>query len=127
VHQQVRDLESHLRDKEVALLSSLHLLSERVQELLQHHVLLRMAEESAKIKAREFEEFQTMKDLEIQGMQEELEELEEEVQYRGVALPNRDNIIDNIQAEIHELYQHQVPAPAAPAEDTDPTSDVDES
>jgi hypothetical protein len=65
VHQQVRDLESHLRDKEVALLSSLHLLSEHVQELLQHHVLLWMAEEFTKIKAREFEEFQTMKDLEI--------------------------------------------------------------
>jgi hypothetical protein len=127
VHQQVRDLESHLRDKEVALLSSLHLSSERVHELLQHHVLLRMAEESAKVKAREFEKFQTMEDLEIQGMQEELEELEEEVQDRGVALANRDNIIDNIQAEIHELYQHQAPAPAAPAEDADPTSDVDES
>jgi hypothetical protein len=44
-----------------------------------------------------------MKDLEIQNMQEELEELEEEVQDRGVALANGDNIIDNIQAEIHEL------------------------
>jgi peptidoglycan hydrolase CwlO-like protein len=47
-----------------------------------------------------------MKDLEIQGIQEELEELEEEVQDRGVALTNRDNIIDNLQAEIHELQQH---------------------
>jgi hypothetical protein len=27
-----------------------------------------MAEESAKVKAHEFEEYQTMKDLEIQGM-----------------------------------------------------------
>jgi hypothetical protein len=36
-------------------------------------------------------------------MQEELEELEEEVQDRGVALTNRDNIIDNLQAEIHKL------------------------
>jgi chromosome segregation ATPase len=60
-------------------------------------------------------------------MQEELEELEEEVQDRGVALTNRDNIIDNLQAEIHELQHHQVPIPAAPAEDADPTSDVDES
>jgi prefoldin subunit 5 len=60
-------------------------------------------------------------------MQEELEELEEEVQDCGVALTNRDNIIDNLQAEIHELQQHQVPTPAAPAKDADPTSNVDES
>jgi hypothetical protein len=87
----------------------------------------RIAEESTKVKACEFEEFQTTKDLEIQGMQEELEELEEEVQDHGVALTNRDNIINNVHAEIHELQQHQVPAPAAPTEDADPTSDVDES
>jgi hypothetical protein len=37
-----------------------------------------------------------VKDMEIQGMQEELEELEEEVQDRGVALVNRDNTIDNL-------------------------------
>jgi hypothetical protein len=55
------------------------------------------------------------------------EELEEEVQDRGVALPNRDNIIDNIQAEIHEVQQHQAPTLVAPAEDADPTLDVDES
>jgi hypothetical protein len=65
-----------------------------------------MAEESAKVKTREFEEFQTVNDLEIQGMQEEMEELEEEVQDRGVALANRDNIISNLQAKIHELQQH---------------------
>jgi uncharacterized membrane-anchored protein YhcB (DUF1043 family) len=127
VCQQVRDLESHLHDKEEALLSSLRHSSEREQELLRHRVLLRMAEESAKAKAREFEEYQTVKDLEIQGMHEELEELEEEVRDHGVALANRDNIIDNLQAEIHELQQHKAPAPAALAEDADPTSDVDES
>jgi hypothetical protein len=65
VRQQVRDLESRLRDKEEALLSSLHRSSERDQELLRHRVLLWMVEESAKVKAREFEEFQTVKDLEI--------------------------------------------------------------
>jgi hypothetical protein len=86
-----------------ALLSSLHHSSECDQELLWHRVLLWTAEESTKVKAREFEEFQTVKDLEIQGTQEELEELEEEVQDRGVALANRDNIIDNLQDEIHEL------------------------
>jgi prefoldin subunit 5 len=57
-------------------------------------------------------------------MHEELEELEEEVQDHGVALAKQDNIIDNLQAEIHELQQHQAPAPA---EDADPTSDIDES
>jgi hypothetical protein len=127
MHQQVSDLESRLHDKEHALLSSLHRSSEHDQELLQHRVLVRTAEESAKVKAREFEEFQTVKDLEIQGMQEELEELEEEVQDHGIALTNRDNIIDNLQVEIHELHQHQAPAPTTPAEDADPTSDVDES
>jgi chromosome segregation ATPase len=65
VHQQVKDLESHFRDKEWGLLSSLHHSSERDQELLRHHVLLRTTEESAKVKAREFEEFQTVKDMEI--------------------------------------------------------------
>jgi hypothetical protein len=103
VSQQDRDLESHLRDKEEALLSSLRRSPEHDQELLRHRVLLRTPEEFAKVKAREFEEFQTVKDMEIQGMQEELEELEEEVQDRGVALTNRDNIIDKLQAEIHEL------------------------
>jgi hypothetical protein len=127
VRQQVRDLESHIRDKDEALLISLRRSSERDQELLRHCVLLRTAEEAAKVKSREFEEFQTVKDLEIQNMQEELEELEEEVQDRGVTLANRDNMIDNLQAELHELQQHQAPAPVAPAEDADPTSDVDES
>jgi hypothetical protein len=57
VCQQVRDLESRLRDKEEPLLSSLRCASERDQELLRHHVLLQTAEESTKVKAREFEEF----------------------------------------------------------------------
>jgi hypothetical protein len=57
MRQQVRDLEGHLRDKEEALLSCLHRSSERDQELLQHHVLLWTAEESSKVKAREFEEY----------------------------------------------------------------------
>jgi hypothetical protein len=85
VRQQVRDLESCLHDKEEALLSSLRHSSEHDQELLRHCVLLRMAEEAAKVKACEFEEFQTVKDLEIQNMQEELEE---EVPDRGVVLTN---------------------------------------
>jgi hypothetical protein len=60
-------------------------------------------------------------------MQEELEELEEKVQDRGVALANRDNIIDNLHTEIHELQQHQAPAPTPPVEDANPTSNADES
>jgi hypothetical protein len=68
VHQQVRNLERHLHDKKEALLSSLHRSFERDQELLWHRVLLRTVEDSAKIKAHEFEEFQTAKDLEIQGI-----------------------------------------------------------
>jgi chromosome segregation ATPase len=103
VRQQVRDLESHLHNKEEALLSSFRRSSKSDQELLRHHVLLRTTEESTKVKAREFEEYQTAKDLEIQAMQEELEELEEKVQDRGVALATRDNIINNLQAEILEL------------------------
>jgi hypothetical protein len=55
-----------------------------------------MAEVFAKVMAHEFEEFQITKDLEIQGMQEE-------VQDHGVALTNRDNIINNLQVKIHEL------------------------
>jgi hypothetical protein len=58
-------LESHLCDKEEALLSSLRRSSEHDQELLQHCVLLRTAEEATKVKAYDFEEFQTAKDMEI--------------------------------------------------------------
>jgi hypothetical protein len=36
-------------------------------------------------------------------------------------------MIDNLLCEIHELQQHQAPAPATPAEDADPTLDLDES
>jgi hypothetical protein len=72
-------LESHLCVKEETLLSSLCRSSERDEKLLQHRVLLRTVEEAANVKAREFEEFQTAKDLEIQSMQEELEEVDEEV------------------------------------------------
>jgi peptidoglycan hydrolase CwlO-like protein len=107
-------------------LSSLCRSSECDQELLWHRVLLQMAEGAAKVKAREFEEFQTTKDLEIQSMHEELKELEEEVQDCGVVLADQDNIINNLQAKIHELQQHQAPAHAAPAEDADPSLDVDE-
>jgi hypothetical protein len=57
MHQQVRDLESHLHDKEEALLSSLCRSSECDQELLWYCVLLLTAEEATKVRACEFEEF----------------------------------------------------------------------
>jgi predicted RNase H-like nuclease (RuvC/YqgF family) len=59
MHQQVRDLESRLRNKEEALLSSLRRSSKRDQKLLRHRVLLRTVEEAAKLKVYLFEEFQT--------------------------------------------------------------------
>jgi chromosome segregation ATPase len=57
VCRQVRDLESRIRDKEEALLSSLRHSSKHDRELLQHRVLLRTAEEFTKVNAHEFEEF----------------------------------------------------------------------
>jgi galactokinase/mevalonate kinase-like predicted kinase len=78
-------LESRLRDKEEVLLNSLRRSSERGQELHRHCVLLWTAKEATKVRAREFEEFQTMKDLEIQSL---LEDLEEEVQDRELVLTN---------------------------------------
>jgi hypothetical protein len=53
--------------------------------------------------------------------------MQEEVHDHGVALANQDNMIDNLLGEIHELQQHQAPAPTALAEDADPTLDLDES
>jgi hypothetical protein len=68
VCQQVRDLESHLRDKDEALWNSYRHSSERNQELFRHRVLLRMAEEGTTVKAHELEEFQAMKDQEIENL-----------------------------------------------------------
>jgi hypothetical protein len=43
-------------------------------------------------------------------------------------LANRDNEIDNLLTKIHELQLQQPPiVPTAPAEDPEPSSDVDES
>jgi hypothetical protein len=86
VCQQVRDFESRLCDKEQTLLSGLHHSFELDQELVRQRILLQMAEEATKVKADEFEEFQTAKNMEIQNMQVEMEELEEEVQDHGVTL-----------------------------------------
>jgi hypothetical protein len=44
VHQQVRGVESRLNDKDLELLTIYHHSTERDQELLRHHDLLREAE-----------------------------------------------------------------------------------
>jgi chromosome segregation ATPase len=126
VHQQVRDLESRLHNKDEALLNSYRRSSKHDQELLRHRVLLRMAEEVAVVKARELEEFQATKDQEIENLQEQLEKCEEEVQERKFELLNRDNEIDNLLAQIHKLQLQQALAPVTPAEDPAPSSDVED-
>jgi peptidoglycan hydrolase CwlO-like protein len=85
------------------LLNSYRRSSEHDQELLRHCVLLRTAEEATTVKARELEEFQAAKDQEIENLQEELEGCEEEMQESEFELMNRDNKIDNLLAQIHEL------------------------
>jgi chromosome segregation ATPase len=102
VHQQIRDLESRLHDKDEALLSNLRHSSEHDQELLRHRVLLQTAEEATTVKDDELEELQVVKNQEIKNMQEEMEELEEELLDCGVVLANRDNMIDILLVEIHE-------------------------
>jgi hypothetical protein len=49
------------------------------------------------------------------------------VQEREFELMNRDNEIDNLQAQIHQLQLQQAPAPATPIEDPAPSSDVEDS
>jgi hypothetical protein len=56
------NLESHLRDKDKALLSSLRCSSEFDQELLRHLILLRTTEEATTVKAHELEELHGVKD-----------------------------------------------------------------
>jgi hypothetical protein len=100
--QRVKDLESHLRDKDEALLNSYRLSSKCDNELLRHRVLLWTAEEAVMVNASELEEFQAVKDQEIENLQKQLEECGE-VQVCEFKLMNRDNEIDNLLAQIHEL------------------------
>jgi hypothetical protein len=97
----VRDLESHLRDKDKELLTIYRRSTEHDQELLRHHSLLWEAEEATATKAHELEEFQATKDQEITQLQEELPDYDEEVQERDFELVNRNKEIDNLQAQIH--------------------------
>jgi hypothetical protein len=55
--QQLRDLESHLHDKDQELLTIYHRSTECNQELLQHRGLLREAKEATIAKAQELEDF----------------------------------------------------------------------
>jgi hypothetical protein len=57
MHQQVRDLDSRLHNKDQELLTNYRRLSERDQKLLRHCVLLQTAEEAVAVKALELEEF----------------------------------------------------------------------
>jgi hypothetical protein len=63
--QQVRDLQSHLRNKDKELLTIYRRSIERDQELLRHRSLLREAGEATTAKVCELEEFQAMKAEEI--------------------------------------------------------------
>jgi hypothetical protein len=54
------------------------------------------------VNASELEEFQAVKDQEIENLQKQLEECGE-VQVCEFKLMNRDNEIDNLLAQIHEL------------------------
>jgi hypothetical protein len=88
VRQQVRDMESHLYDKNKELLTIYRRLIERDQELLRHHDHLREAEEATAAKAHELEDFQAVKAEEIVHPQEELHDCEEEVHEHEFKLAN---------------------------------------
>jgi cell division protein FtsB len=79
MHQQLRVLESRVRDKDQELLTIYHRSSEHGQELLQHCDLLCEAEEATAAKAHELADFQATKVQEIEGLQDELQEHEEEL------------------------------------------------
>jgi hypothetical protein len=79
-------------------LHNYHRSSEHDQELLRHHVLLWRAEEAAAIKACELEEFQAVRDQEIENMQKELEKCDREMQEHDFELTNKDNVIENLLA-----------------------------
>jgi hypothetical protein len=57
--QQLRALESRIRDKDQELLTIYRHSTEHHQELLWHHNLLHEAEEATIAKAQELEDFQT--------------------------------------------------------------------
>jgi hypothetical protein len=68
LHQQLRALESRVRDKDQKLLTVYRRSTERDQELLQHRSLLREAEEATAAKARELEDFLAAKAQEIEDL-----------------------------------------------------------
>jgi hypothetical protein len=69
----VRDLESHLRNKDKELLTIYRRSTERDQELLRHCGLLPEAEEATTAKAHELGKFQAVKAEEIVHLHEEHE------------------------------------------------------
>jgi cell division protein FtsB len=82
----LRDLDSHVRDKDQELLTIYRRSTEHDQELLWHLSLLREAEEATAAKARELKDFQAAKAQEIKDLQDELQEREEELQEHEIEL-----------------------------------------
>jgi hypothetical protein len=82
----LRDLDSHVHDKDQELLTIYCRSTEHDQELLWHRSLLREAEEATAVKARELEDFQVAKAQEIEDLQDELQEREEELQEHEIEL-----------------------------------------
>jgi hypothetical protein len=103
LRQQLRTLESRIRDKDQELLTVYRHSTKHDHELLRHHDLLCEAEEATAMKARELMDFQAAKAQEIEDMQDELHEREEELQEHEIELTNRDNKIANLQDQIHQL------------------------
>jgi hypothetical protein len=85
LRQQLRALESHVRDKDQKLLTIYLRSIERDQE-------------ATTAKARELTNFQAAKAQEINDLQDELQENEEELQEHEIELANRDNEIASHQA-----------------------------
>jgi chromosome segregation ATPase len=88
--QQLRALESRIRDMDQELFTIYRRLTERDQELLRHRSLLREAEEATIAKARGLEDLQVDRAQEIEDLQER-----EELQEQEIELMNRDNEIAN--------------------------------
>jgi hypothetical protein len=94
--QQLRALESRIRDKDQELLTIYHHSTKHYQELLWHCSLLHEVEEATVAKAHELEDFLATKAQEIEDRQDELQEQDEELQEHEIELVNRDNKIANL-------------------------------
>jgi hypothetical protein len=87
LRQQLRTLESCIRDKDQELLTVYRHSTKHDQELLRHHDLLCEAEEATAMKARELMDFQAAKAQEIEDMQDEFMNVRRS--YRSTRLSSR--------------------------------------